>query len=131
MTILPTRAAIEEVLNAIIDPCSRMANEPAGLVDMGMVNIIEMTPKGDGADIFVELQLTEPTCIMGNFFIPKAIEGIKALPGVGEVRVFLNQDFGWSEARMSKDYRARLAARRAADAVPPAQSRARDYLETL
>jgi metal-sulfur cluster biosynthetic enzyme len=131
MSSLPTRSDIDVVLNGIIDPCSRMSNEPAGLVDMGMVNRVDITPNADVADIFVELQLTEPTCIMGNFFIPKAIAGIEALPNVGKVRVILNQEFGWSEGRMTPEYRARLAARRKVDAVPSANSPAREFLETL
>jgi metal-sulfur cluster biosynthetic enzyme len=108
-------AAVRAALNEIIDPCSRAAGEPAGLVDMGLVRRVEV----QGARVEVTLALTEPTCLMGFPFVRSARERLSALPGVEQVDVSLDPSFEWTPADLSPAYAARLARRRA--------SRARTY----
>jgi metal-sulfur cluster biosynthetic enzyme len=101
--------AVRAALNEIIDPCSRAASEPAGLVDMGLVRKVEV----HGAQVEVTLALTEPTCLMGFPFVRSARERLSALPGVEHVDVSLDPSFEWTPAELSPAYAARLASRRA------------------
>ena len=102
--------AVRAALNEIIDPCSRAAGEPAGLVDMGLVRRVEV----HGARVEVTLALTEPTCLMGFPFVRSARDRLAELPGVEHVDVSLDPSFEWTSAELSPAYAARLARRRAA-----------------
>ena len=101
--------AVRAALNEIIDPCSRAASEPAGLVDMGLVRRVEL----HGACVEVTLALTEPTCLMGFPFARSARERLSALPGVERVDVSLDPSFEWTPAELNPAFAARLAKRRA------------------
>lgn len=107
---------VRAALNEIVDPCSRAAGEPAGLVDMGLVRRIEI--REDGARVDVVLALTEPTCLMGFPFMRSAQERLRALPGVEHVEVSLDPSFDWTPAELSPAYAARLERRRAARRAP-------------
>jgi metal-sulfur cluster biosynthetic enzyme len=101
---------VRAVLNEIIDPCSRAAGEPAGLVDMGLVRRIEVCDKGTRVEVV--LALTEPTCLMGFPFMRSAHQRLTALPGVERVDVTLDPAFEWTQAELSPAYATRLRERR-------------------
>jgi metal-sulfur cluster biosynthetic enzyme len=106
--------AVRAALNEIIDPCSRAAGEPAGLVDMGLVRRVEV----EGARVKVTLALTEPTCLMGFPFMRSARDRLSDLPGVEHVDVSLDPSLQWTSAELSPAYASRLASRRASRARP-------------
>jgi metal-sulfur cluster biosynthetic enzyme len=109
-------AEVRAVLNEIIDPCSRAAGEPAGLVDMGLVRAIEV--QDEGTRVEVVLALTEPTCLMGFPFMRSARERLTALPGVERVDVTLDPSFEWTPTELHAAYSARLEQRRASRSAP-------------
>lgn len=101
---------VSQLLNSIVDPCSRVAGVPTGLVDMGMVSAIEV---GEDGDVRIELLMTEAGCLMSVPFTVTATDLVEALPGVRSVTVTLNTAEEWTEDRMSPRSREELAARRA------------------
>jgi metal-sulfur cluster biosynthetic enzyme len=101
-------------LNAIVDPCSAAAGAPAGLVEMGLVRRVDVTPAPEGCAIGVTIGLTEPGCMMGASFVAQARDLLGGLPGVAGVDVELEQDCDWSPRDLDPRYSARLEAVRAA-----------------
>lgn len=101
-----------DVLNAIIDPCSAVAGVPAGLVDMGMVQSVEISEGESGATIDVRLLMTEFGCLMSVPFKVTATDSLSALPGVVEVNVGITTADEWTEDRMSPELRQALQEKR-------------------
>jgi metal-sulfur cluster biosynthetic enzyme len=108
------RKTIEASLEAIIDPCSRAAGAPAGLVSMGLVGKIEIEPAEQGADVRVTLYITEPGCMMGALFQLTAQKQLASLPGIASATVDMDYGHVWTPEEMTLDYRARLSRYRAA-----------------
>jgi metal-sulfur cluster biosynthetic enzyme len=102
-----------EALNRVIDPCSQVAQVPAGLVDMGMIESVHiLTPQDDaqaGYSVEVRFGLTEPGCMMAVSLMPQIRQVILAVPFVHQVKVNLLTDFVWSAERMSVSLQERLA----------------------
>jgi metal-sulfur cluster biosynthetic enzyme len=109
---------VRAAVNEVIDPCSRAAGVPAGLVDMGMITDIGVVDGPDGAAVSVTIQMTEPTCIMGHAFIPAVRDRVRQLAGVGAVDVRLDLSFGWDPSRLDPGYRERLDAHHAKRGTP-------------
>ncbi|MEP7247608.1 MAG: iron-sulfur cluster assembly protein [Gammaproteobacteria bacterium] len=98
----PGKAEVEAVLNGIIDPCSEVAGNPAGLVDMGLVKDLRIEPAAEGSiAVHVSLRVTEPGCLMGGVFLNEARRRLGALSGVTLVEVNLSHDFNWHPEEMS------------------------------
>jgi metal-sulfur cluster biosynthetic enzyme len=114
----PSVDAVRAELNAVLDPCSCAAGVPAGLVDMGLVRGVEVSPGLTGATVSVRLTLTEPTCWMGYAFLTAARERLRGMAGVALADVQLVFDGVWRTDDMAPDYRRALAARRHAKMVP-------------
>jgi metal-sulfur cluster biosynthetic enzyme len=104
-----TEASIRDTLNQIVDPCSRAAGAPAGLVEMGMIPTVTLTDFSDGqVEVGVKLIVTHPFCMMSSIFISEIDQKLSAMPGVGKVNVeFDARDF-WTPDLMSDGYRQRL-----------------------
>ena len=111
-------AQVREALETVIDPCSRSAGAPAGLVSMGLVGPIEIEPCSDGARIQVTLYITEPGCMMGAFFKISAESVLAALPGVAAASANIDYGHMWLPKQMSAEYRERLARVRACHRGP-------------
>lgn len=104
-----TEDCIRDHVNSIVDPCSRAAGAPAGLIDMGMVPEVCITPQADGgAHVRVKLIVTHPFCMMSNVFVREICERIGALDGVGAVEVDFDAGEIWTPDLMTPDYAARL-----------------------
>jgi metal-sulfur cluster biosynthetic enzyme len=109
-----TEAAIREALNEIVDPCSRAAGAPAGLVEMGMIPTVTLADMGEGQmEVGVKLIVTHPFCMMSSIFINEIDQKLSAMAGVGKVNVEFDASDFWTPDLMSDDYRQRLAANRA------------------
>jgi metal-sulfur cluster biosynthetic enzyme len=91
-------AAVLDVLNRIVDPCSRTIGHPLGLCDMGMVERVEVT----GDSIAVTLLPTFPACVFLGFFEAEVERHVLALPWCQAVTVkFCPATTAWDESRMS------------------------------
>jgi metal-sulfur cluster biosynthetic enzyme len=114
--VTPSEDDVRDVLNTIIDPCSRVAGAPVGLVDMGLIRRLTLTPAVDSADVDVHMVIgvTEYGCLLAPSFASEARKLLAALPGVGAIDIDLDEDFDWEPDDMSADYRRHLAQRRAA-----------------
>jgi metal-sulfur cluster biosynthetic enzyme len=114
MTPAVTRRRVLEILDGVVDPCSKTAGLPAGLLDMGLVRsvVVDRTPAG--AQVSVTLGLTNGLCMLGAVLAREARERLAELPGVSGAEVSVDTSHVWREADMSPEYRARLAAHRAA-----------------
>ena len=92
------RDDIFRVLDEIKDPCSVGFGNPMGLVEMGLVRSVEISP---GGDVSIGLRLTSPFCEMIGFFKHTALEKISELPSVGSVAIETDSGFDWSPEFMS------------------------------
>jgi metal-sulfur cluster biosynthetic enzyme len=109
-----TEATIRQILNEIVDPCSRAAGAPAGLVDMGMIPTITLSDSSnDQIEVGVKLIVTHPFCMMSSIFINEIDQKLSALPGISKVKVEFDASDFWTPDLMSEDYRQRLEANRA------------------
>ena len=112
----PDEDAVRAALNTIVDPCSRAAGTPAGLVDMGLIRQLEITPTADreGVDVQVVIGVTEYACLMGPSFAAEARKKLLSMDGIRDVVVDLDGEFDWDPQDMSQAYQARLNERRQA-----------------
>ena len=101
-------ARVWTTLNTIVDPCSRAAGAPVGIAEMGLVRQLEVHHSPGGASIRVVIGVTEPGCLMGAAFVNDAGKLLRALPGVAEVDVSMDQAFDWTPEDMSPAYQAQL-----------------------
>jgi metal-sulfur cluster biosynthetic enzyme len=112
--MMVTEANIRSALNEIVDPCSRAAGAPAGLVDMGMIPTVSIANLDDGqADVSVKLIVTHPFCMMSSIFINEIDQKLSEMPGIGKVSVEFDASDFWTPDLMSDGYRERLEANRA------------------
>ena len=102
---------VRRVLDEIKDPCSVGFGDPMGLVEMGLVRSVDVSPAGD---VTVGLRLTSPFCEMIGFFKHTAVDRIRSLPSVESVTVEADSGFDWSPEYMSPDRQEQRRQRRAA-----------------
>ncbi|GAC1574612.1 MAG: hypothetical protein NVS3B24_01990 [Candidatus Dormibacteria bacterium] len=119
----PTRAleaAILVEIDKIVDPCSACSVAPMGLVEMGLVAKVEISPEGE---VDVRLRLTSPTCQMVMYMAKEIISFVSRLPGVAEVRVHADAGIDWDPDMIApaaaQRRRERLQMLRAGDASQP------------
>jgi metal-sulfur cluster biosynthetic enzyme len=126
--VTPTEEDVRAVLNQIVDPCSRVAAVPAGLVDMGLIRRLTLTEGAGGMEVHVVIGVTEYGCLLAPAFAAEARKLLTALPGIGLVDIDLDREFDWEPGDMSAAYRQRLAQRRAATnrLMLPLRERAHD-----
>jgi metal-sulfur cluster biosynthetic enzyme len=110
----PSEGDVRAVLNQIIDPCSRVAGAPVGLVDMGLIRRLSVTPGVGTVDVHMVIGVTEYGCLLAPSFASEARKLLDALPGIGVIDIELDAEFDWDPQDMSVAYRRHLAERRAA-----------------
>jgi metal-sulfur cluster biosynthetic enzyme len=108
-----TPEEVKRILNSIDDPCSVAAGCAAGIVEMGLVKVIEIGAGAEGTAISVTLRATDSGCLMTGLFVSEARKRLAACPEVAHVRVTLCHADDWTEASMATAYRRRLEAVRA------------------
>ena len=102
-------SAVRECLNTIVDPCSVTAGAPAGLGDMGLVNMVRIDLGDDGRRCAViKIGITHPFCMMAGVFLNEAQKRVVLIDGIDTVDVTLDSDTVWTPAQMSEGYQARL-----------------------
>jgi len=112
--VTPSEGDVRAVLNQIIDPCSRVAGAPVGLVDMGLIRRLTVTPGVGTVDVHMVIGVTEYGCLLAPSFASEARKLLDALPGIGVLDIELDAEFDWEPQDMSVAYRQHLAERRAA-----------------
>jgi metal-sulfur cluster biosynthetic enzyme len=110
MSVAPEemRRLIEATLNEIVDPCSRVAGAPAGMMDMGLVRSIELAPDEGGLRAHVSLSVTHPFCLMAGVFLNEAEQRLAGIAGLSKAEIVLDSTTLWTPELMSADYRERL-----------------------
>ena len=105
---------IRRAINTIVDPCSRAAGVPAGLVDMALLRRLEVTSGPDGVVVRAVVGVTEYGCLMGPAFATEIDRRVRELPGVAVVEVELDGAFDWVPEDMTHAYQEALTRRRKA-----------------
>jgi metal-sulfur cluster biosynthetic enzyme len=112
-----TEERIRAAINTIIDPCSRAAGVPAGLIDMGLIRRLDVWSTDTGVGVHAVIGVTEYGCMLGPAFATEVERVVRSLPGVEHLTVDLDAAFGWLPEDMSPAYQAQLASRRQAGRV--------------
>jgi len=105
-------AEVCTVINTIVDPCSRAAGIPAGLVDMGLLRSLAVRAEPDGVHVRAVVGVTEYGCLLGPAFATKIDQLVRGITGVVDVEVTLDDRFDWSPEDMDESYQQLLARRR-------------------
>ena len=98
---LPTDSA--RVLNALRD-----VQDPEvdiNIVDLGLVHRLAIDPDGN---VELTLTLTVPECPFARVIALRALNAIRAVPGVKRVEVRLDPSIGWTPDRLSPEARERF-----------------------
>jgi metal-sulfur cluster biosynthetic enzyme len=98
-------AAIQTILDQVVDPCSIATGLPISLTDMGMVR--EVTLSEDGV-AHVELRLTSPVCWQAANIIAQVEQVVARVPGVGKVICTVDPASEWTPDMMATGPRAEL-----------------------
>jgi FeS assembly SUF system protein len=93
-------APVLEALKTVRDP-----EIPMDLVELGL--IYELIVK-KGGTVYVEMTLTTPACPVAASMPGEVEAAIRAVPGVGDVRVKLVWTPPWGPERMSEEARLEL-----------------------
>jgi len=90
-------------LKSVYDP-----EIPVDIVELGLIYGVEIASLPDGqSKVHVTMTMTAPGCGMGDVIRDEVLDKLRALPGVGEVKVEIVLDPPWEPSRMSEA--ARLA----------------------
>ena len=82
---------------------------PLNIVELGLIYGMELEEReGGDTDVAITMTLTAPGCGMGQILADDVEAKVRALSGVGEVRVELTFDPPWSPERMSEEGRLEL-----------------------
>jgi probable FeS assembly SUF system protein SufT len=100
-----TAERVWEALRTCYDP-----EIPLNIVEIGLIYELSLRqqPEGDRIDVDVTMTLTAPGCGMGQVLTDDVTGKLRALPGVGEVKVDLTFDPPWGPERMSEEGRLEL-----------------------
>ena len=100
-------------LNKVQDPCSLSQAFGIGMVDMGLVTDVVITPADDGLyDVAVQLRVTFPGCTYVPYFEQAVQRVLAARADVRSVAVGWGAHGTWSPEAISEDVRAKLSDRR-------------------
>jgi metal-sulfur cluster biosynthetic enzyme len=105
-------AEVRATINTIVDPCSRAAGLPAGLIDMGLVRSLEVRTEPDGVHVRVVVGVTEYGCMLGPAFATEISRLVRHVRGVASAEVTLDDQFDWVPEDMTESYLHALASRR-------------------
>jgi metal-sulfur cluster biosynthetic enzyme len=103
------RAAVDEALRRVHDPCSIAAGVPIDVVDMGLVKGLTF----DDGLLGVTLGVTSISCRMVAQIADAAQAELSAIDGIRRVDISIDTTTTWTEADMAEAARARLTRRRA------------------
>jgi len=107
-------AAIQAMLDQVVDPCSIATGLPISLTDMGMVR--EVTLNEDGV-AHVGLRLTSPVCWQAANIIAQVEQVVARVPGVSKVICTVDPASEWTPDMMAAGPRAELRRLRPMGAI--------------
>jgi len=111
-----TRELVLAALDRVVDPCSVGRHVPAGLVEMGMVDSVEVVAGPDGrGEARIELQLTSPGCHFKVWFDERIQDEVSQVEGVDAISIAWSQRWDWDDSKMSDGLKERLRAKRVAE----------------
>ena len=87
---------IWNVLHTCYDP-----EIPVNIVDLGLVYNCEISEKGEGVKILIQMTLTAPGCGMGPVIADEVKQKLSSLSGAKEVEVELVWEPQWNQDMMS------------------------------
>jgi FeS assembly SUF system protein len=102
------REEVIRALRTVYDP-----EIPVNIYDLGLIYALDVDPAGR---VSIRMTLTAPNCPVAGSMPGKVEAAVRAVAGVGDVRVELVFDPPWSPARMSEDARLALGLD---DVIPP------------
>lgn len=105
---LPSRAAIDDALTRVMDPCSIFNRTDLSITDMGLIREVVISDN----TVHVRLLLTDPACLYYFQMAQEIEERLMALDGVEQVTVESTSDKLWSETRMTPEAQIKLTALR-------------------
>lgn len=112
---MPDAAAIQAMLDRVVDPCSIATGFPISLTDMGMV--IAVTTSAGGI-VHVDLRLTSPICWQAANIIAQVEEAVARVPGIAKVICTIDPTAEWMPDMMAPSARAGLRRLRPREALP-------------
>lgn len=115
----PIESQVRAALDDVTDPCSQAFGVPAGLLEMGLVRRLEITPDRAGPHAEVVLRVTDAGCLLGAEFVAAVETRLATVPGLGSFAVELDHAVDWSPDDMSSSYRRRLERVRRGRGVSP------------
>ncbi|MBF0563520.1 MAG: DUF59 domain-containing protein [Alphaproteobacteria bacterium] len=92
--------AVIEGMRTVYDP-----EIPVNIYDLGLIYSIRIHPDGN---VVAEMTLTAPACPVAGHLPAEVARAVAAVPGVGEVEVFLVWEPRWTPDRMSEAARVAL-----------------------
>jgi len=101
-------ADVRAAVDRVVDPCSNAMGVPLGLLAMGLVDVVDVSPR-----VELRLRLTSPCCSYGPTLAAALVTEVGRLPDVADVHVEIDHGAMWSPARISVDAAASLRRRRA------------------
>ncbi|HDQ99603.1 MAG TPA: DUF59 domain-containing protein [candidate division WOR-3 bacterium] len=75
------------------------------IVDLGLIHLLAVDPDGNVA---LTLTLTVPECPFARVIALRALNAVRAVPGVGQIEVRLDPSVGWTPDRLSPEARQRF-----------------------
>jgi len=115
----PSKSAIRDKLDNVIDPCSEANGSNLSIVEMGLVDEIRL----DGDEVTVDMLLTSPHCMMLPAFVDGVNEVVGSLDGVESVEVNFDDGLEWTDDRISADGNQKRKDAMARQMGPPMRNR--------
>jgi metal-sulfur cluster biosynthetic enzyme len=104
------RQRVEAALATVYDPCSVQASAPLSVINMGLITSIDMSPSGA---VRIKMRPTSAWCTMIGSMMQGIERQLRALEGVTDVSIDIDQSAPWSEADLTPEGREILGGVRA------------------
>jgi metal-sulfur cluster biosynthetic enzyme len=101
-----SRAAVDDALDRVVDPCSKALGVPLGLREMGLTTSV--TVDDEAGAVQVTMRLTSPCCAYGPMLADAAKRELERVPSVTSASVEIDHAAVWVPADMGADAMSRL-----------------------
>jgi metal-sulfur cluster biosynthetic enzyme len=99
---------VRRALHQVFDPCSISARSPLSIIDMGLVTRVEVVD----SLVAIAIRPTSRGCTMMPSIMQAAEDGVRAIPGVREVKVTIDHVSSWTQAEITPEGQHILDERR-------------------
>ena len=94
----PTEQRVRDELRHVPEPCGLLMRDPIDIVEMGLVEQIQC----HNGEVWVELVLTDPSCVHFSGLRRYIADVVGALPGVVSVDVTASTTVLWAPDRRQR-----------------------------